>query len=163
MKLLIDMNLSPNWVEVFKRHNWEALHWYSVGDPRATDRAIMDWARVNGYVVFTHDLDFGTLLATTQAIGPSVIQVRTQDVLPSYLESKIVSILRQYETMLEKGALITVDEPIQGAYLPFQITTNRRFQPTCLMHRVPKLLSRGYHSLERKSLRNNRPAVEARR
>ncbi len=110
MRLLIDMNLWPNWVEVFKRHNWEALHWYSVGDPRATDRAIMDWARVNGYVVFTHDLDFGTLLATTQAIGPSVIQVRTQDVLPSYLESKIVSILRQYETMLEKGALITVDE-----------------------------------------------------
>jgi predicted nuclease of predicted toxin-antitoxin system len=42
MKLLIDMNLSPNWVGVFKRNNWEALHWSTVGDPRATDRAIMD-------------------------------------------------------------------------------------------------------------------------
>jgi len=120
MKLLIGLNLSPSWVEVFKRHNWEALHWYSVGDPRATDCTIMDWARANGYVVFTNDLDFGTLLATTQAIGPSVIQVRTQDVLLSYLESKIVSILRQYETMLEKGALITVDETeLKVRILPF--------------------------------------------
>ncbi len=82
MKLLIDMNLSPDWVEVFRRNGWEALHWSMVGDPRATDRAIMEWARANGYVVFTHDLDFGALLAVTQLNGPSVIQVRTQDIMP---------------------------------------------------------------------------------
>lgn len=104
------MNLSPDWVKVFKRNNWEAVHWSAKGDPRATDRTIMDWARINGYVVFTHDLDFGTLLAITQMYGPIVIQVRTQDVLPQYLESRIVPILHKYETMLEMGALITVDE-----------------------------------------------------
>ncbi len=70
----------------------------------------MEWARENGYVVFTHDLDFGTLLATTRAQGPSVIQVRTQDVMPQSLGSRLVQILRQYESALEKGALITVDE-----------------------------------------------------
>ena len=31
----------------------------------------MDWALTNGYAVFTHDLDFGTLLALTHATGPS--------------------------------------------------------------------------------------------
>jgi predicted nuclease of predicted toxin-antitoxin system len=31
--------------------------------PRAQDKVIMDWAMVNAYVVFTHDLDFGILLA----------------------------------------------------------------------------------------------------
>jgi len=41
----------------------------------------MDWAKDNGYVVFTHDLDFSALLAATQAECSSVIQVRTQDVL----------------------------------------------------------------------------------
>ena len=110
MKLLIDMNLSPQWIEVFERHGWQALHWSTVGDPRAADRVIMDWARANGYVVFTHDLDFGTLLAVTHAVGPSVIQIRTQDVMPDYLESLMLKLLRENESVLESGALITVDE-----------------------------------------------------
>jgi len=44
MKILLDMNLSPMWVRVLERHGWEAVHWLEVGDPRATDRAVMDWA-----------------------------------------------------------------------------------------------------------------------
>jgi predicted nuclease of predicted toxin-antitoxin system len=110
MKLLIDMNLSPDWVAVFKQQGWQALHWSTVGNPRATDSVIMEWARANGYVVFTHDLDFETLLATTLVQGPSVIQVRIQDIMPQSLGSRLVQILRQYEPALEKGALVTVDE-----------------------------------------------------
>ncbi|SRR6266511_3369179 len=110
MKLLIDMNLSPDWIEVFAQQGWPAHHWSTVGDPRATDQTIMDWARANGYAVFTHDLDFGILLATTRAQGPSVIQIRTQDIMPQSLGSRMVSIIRQYESVLESGALITVDE-----------------------------------------------------
>lgn len=70
----------------------------------------MEWAKVNDYVVFTNDLDFGAMLAATQAETPSVIQVRTQDVLPVNLESLIIQVLRQFELQLESGALITVDE-----------------------------------------------------
>jgi predicted nuclease of predicted toxin-antitoxin system len=110
MKLLIDMNLSSDWGEVFIKQGWQAVHWSTVGDPRAADQIIMDWARANGYVVFTHDLDFGTLLALTHARGPSVIQVRTQDVMPATLGDTLTRILRRYEAALEKGALITVDE-----------------------------------------------------
>ena len=110
MKLLIDMNLSPDWVAVFAQQGWSACHWSTVGEPRATDQNIMDWARVHGYAVFTHDLDFGILLATTRAQGPSVIQMRTQDIMPQSLGSRLVRIIRQYEAMLESGALITVDD-----------------------------------------------------
>lgn len=73
LKILIDMNLSPEWVNVLACHHLPAVHWLKVGDPRATDREIMDWARANEYTVFTHDLDFGMLLALTQAGKPSVI------------------------------------------------------------------------------------------
>jgi predicted nuclease of predicted toxin-antitoxin system len=76
MRILIDMNLSPQWVGVFERHGWQAVHWSTVGDPRAIDRVIMDWAQANQYVVFTHDLDFGAILAVTHAAGPSVISGR---------------------------------------------------------------------------------------
>jgi predicted nuclease of predicted toxin-antitoxin system len=70
----------------------------------------MDWATAHGYIVLTHDLDFGAMLVATQAQGPSVIQVRTSDVLPAHLESLLVGVLKEYAAALEGGALIVVDE-----------------------------------------------------
>jgi predicted nuclease of predicted toxin-antitoxin system len=110
MRILIDMNLSPDWAAVFRAHGWEAVHWSTTGNPRAADRVVMDWARANGYAVFTHDLDFGSLLAATRADGPSVIQVRTHDVLPSDLGEIVVRVLSEYEGAIESGVLISVDE-----------------------------------------------------
>ncbi len=109
IQILIDMNLSPDWVPVLVRHGWAAVHWSTVGDPRATDRTIMDWAVANGYIVFTHDLDFGTTLALTHATGPSVLQVRGQDVLPDRMEGVVVAALRQHEIDLAAGALVVVE------------------------------------------------------
>jgi predicted nuclease of predicted toxin-antitoxin system len=110
MKILVDMNLPPDWVEVFTRHGLSAVHWSMVGDPRADDPTLMQWARENEHVVFTHDLDFGTALALTQAESPSVIQVRTQDVTPRHLEAMVIGVLSMYESLLESGALIVLDE-----------------------------------------------------
>jgi predicted nuclease of predicted toxin-antitoxin system len=70
MRLLLDMNLSPSWVGFLRESGVEAVHWSTVGDPRASDATIMAWARHGGYVVFTHDLDFSALLAATEATGP---------------------------------------------------------------------------------------------
>jgi predicted nuclease of predicted toxin-antitoxin system len=49
MKVLIDMNLSPEWVATLERHEHLAVHWSAVGDARATDRTIMEWAAERGY------------------------------------------------------------------------------------------------------------------
>ncbi len=110
MRLLVDVNLSPTWVSLLELEGWQAIHWSAVGDPRAPDHTIMAWARSNGFIVFTHDLDFGAILAVTDAAGPSVIQVRTQDVSPDHLGRLVVDALRQYESLLEAGALIIIDE-----------------------------------------------------
>ena len=72
----------------------------------------MAWARERGYIVFTHDLDFGAMLAATQASGPSVIQVRAQDVMPSALGETVVRALKEYSAQLEAGAIVTV-EPVR--------------------------------------------------
>ena len=122
MKLLVDMNLSPDWVAIITQAGWDAVHWSNVGNPRAIDSEIMAWAEQNGWVVFTHDLDFGTLLALTQAEGPSVIQVRTQDVAPLAIGKLVVNALRQFEPALEKGALIVLDEAHSRArVLPLKV------------------------------------------
>lgn len=112
IKVLIDMNISPQWVEFFKENGIVAVHWSTVGDYRAKDRIIMEWAQKNGYIVFTHDLDFGTLLAVTHATSPSVVQMRTQNVLPEYLGKVVVSVIKQYHVELERGALIVLDDVI---------------------------------------------------
>jgi predicted nuclease of predicted toxin-antitoxin system len=39
---------------------------------------IKSWARAHGAIVFTHDLDFGAMLAATKANAPSVIHVCKQ-------------------------------------------------------------------------------------
>jgi predicted nuclease of predicted toxin-antitoxin system len=110
MKILIDMNLSPLWIPVLAEADIEAIHWSTVGDPRASDRTIFDWAATNGFVIFTHDLDFGTLLASSQAQSPSVIQIRSQDHLPDAVGDVCIAALQQFRDELESGALITIDE-----------------------------------------------------
>jgi predicted nuclease of predicted toxin-antitoxin system len=64
---------------------------------------------LHGYVVFTHDLDFSAILAATRAMGPSVIQLRSQDILPDHLAVHIIAAIRQFEHLLLQGALIVVD------------------------------------------------------
>lgn len=110
MKIVIDMNLSPSWLTVFKSNNIEAVHWSEIGPANAKDAVIMKWARDNAHVVLTHDLDFGTLLALTKANGPSVIQLRTQDVLPGKLALIVISVIEKTHHAIEGGSLITIDE-----------------------------------------------------
>lgn len=110
MKILIDMNLSPAWVQEFSIHQIESVHWSDVGRFDAPDVILMDWARDNNYIVFTHDLDFGTALALTKAEKPSVIQVRTQNVTIEHLSKMVVSTIATYTELLDKGALLVLDE-----------------------------------------------------
>ena len=63
VRLVVDMNLSPDWVRILEDNGWPAVHWSSIGDKGASDETIMNWAATHEYVVFTHDLDFGTMLA----------------------------------------------------------------------------------------------------
>lgn len=109
MKILIDMSLSPVWEKFLRESGFPSVHWSAVGAASAPDSEIMAHASANGFVVLTHDLDFGILLATQRARLPSVIQVRAQDVLPTSIGELVVSALRASQTHLEAGALVTVD------------------------------------------------------
>ena len=110
MKIVIDMNLSPQWVDYLWTAGWETVHWSRIGDARAKDEVILSWAADNGYVLLTHDLDFGAILAATKAKTPSVVQVRTEDVLPDPLGPLLVRVLKENAPALESGALVVVEE-----------------------------------------------------
>jgi predicted nuclease of predicted toxin-antitoxin system len=104
------MSLSPEWQSFLRGSGFEAVHWSAIGAYNAPDTEIMRWAHDDGWVVFTHDLDFGILLAHSRDGRPSVIQVRTQDVSPKHLGSLVLRALYAYGEVLESGALLTIDE-----------------------------------------------------
>lgn len=103
------MNLTPMWVEFFTTREIESVHWSDVGNPKALDPEIMSFARDNRFVVFTHDLDFGSILAVTHARGPSVIQARVEDPVPAVIGGAVVTVIVENTAYLERGALITID------------------------------------------------------
>ena len=109
MKLLVDMNLSPRWVEVSTGAGVQAVHWSTLGAKNATDFEIMAYAGANDYVMITHDLDFDPILSVTHGEKPSVVQIRAQDVSLDAIALQVITALRQMESDLEEGALLTID------------------------------------------------------
>jgi predicted nuclease of predicted toxin-antitoxin system len=97
----------------------QAEHWPALGDSRATDRVIMAYAREHGFAVFTHDLDFGNILAVTHALGPSVIQVRTQEPVPDVIGELVVAAIDEHRALLDRGALVTIElDKLRARVLP---------------------------------------------
>jgi len=109
MKLLVDMNLSPRWIDWFAGVGIDAVHWSMVGAKNAPDAEIMAYASVNGYVVLTHDLDFSAILAATHGEKPSVVQIRAEDIRPNAIGRQVIVALRQMAAELDAGALLTID------------------------------------------------------
>lgn len=109
MKLLLDMNLSPKWVALFRNSGWEAMHWSAVGQASARDSQIMAHAAANNYVVVTHDLDFSAILAVTHGKKPSVVQIRGEDLSAEIIGKQTVVALRHMQAELEAGALLTIE------------------------------------------------------
>ena len=109
MKLLLDMNLSPTWVPYLAAQGWEVVHGSAAGPAGASDGEIMRWAKERGYCVVTHGLDFSAILAATQATGPSVVQIRAQNLSPEALGPTLVTVLEQHRTLVSEGAILTLD------------------------------------------------------
>ena len=75
----------------------------------ATDAAIMAYAGQYGYIVVTHDLDFGAILAVTRGTKPSVVQIRSDDLNPDTIGALVAGAVHQLESQLDAGALVSVE------------------------------------------------------
>ena len=110
MKLLVDMNLSPRWVERLAGHGFEAVHWSTIGTATAPDVEILTFANEHHFVVITNDLDFSAILAAGAGEGPTVVQIRTQDLLSDAAVTIVAKALEAHGDDIERGALLSIDE-----------------------------------------------------
>jgi predicted nuclease of predicted toxin-antitoxin system len=108
MRLLVDMNLSPEWVSLLETFGWESIHWSQIGKPNAPDGELFDWAREKDHVVLTQDLDFSQLLYATQLSGPSVVLLRLDNEFDSKARDHVMVALKAAQQALSEGALLTV-------------------------------------------------------
>jgi predicted nuclease of predicted toxin-antitoxin system len=91
MHLLIDMNLAPNWVAYLR------------------DAGLMAWAREHQAVLMTADLDFSAILAATQSIRPSVIQIRSEVPTTRVVGPMVIDALERLTVEIGNGAIVTLD------------------------------------------------------
>lgn len=74
----------------------------------ASDIEIMKYAKKNGFVIFTYDLDFGDLFAKFSFKLPSVIQVRTQSAMPATYGNLLLTFIEEHEKEFDNGILVTI-------------------------------------------------------
>ena len=109
MRLPIDMNLTPRWVDLLRDAGHQAVHWSSVGANSSGDDEICEYARRHSYVLLTNDLDFPQILAHTKESAPSVLLLRGELLVPEVRGPALLRALRDCEAEIDKGAVVTLD------------------------------------------------------
>lgn len=75
MKLLFDENLSPRLVAELSTEFPGSTHVHDVGLGSATDSAVWDFARDNGFIIVSKDSDFADL-SVLYGAPPKVVWIR---------------------------------------------------------------------------------------
>jgi predicted nuclease of predicted toxin-antitoxin system len=121
MKVIIDMNLSPLWEGFLLENDIEAIHWSRIGNAWAPDQEIFEYAFKNDCIIFTNDLDFGTILAQSKARLPSIIQLRTLEISIETMGQTLVKCIKENKEYFSEGALMTIEtDRLRIRSLPIQ-------------------------------------------
>ncbi len=110
MKFLANMGISPDAIVFLQSIGYEGFHLGREGLGRLPDSQILAKAHTEGYIILTHDLDFGDLMAASGASAPSVIIFRLRNMRPESVNRHLQQVLDHFQSELEKGAVITVTE-----------------------------------------------------
>ncbi|WP_407521180.1 DUF5615 family PIN-like protein [Methylobacterium oryzisoli] len=103
------MNLSPDWVGWLDARGHDVVHWSTIGREDASDREILEWARVHDRAVLTSDLVFGIMMAMSGSRKPSIVQLRSGTTLPSRVGPLVAQAIESARDDLATGCLLTVE------------------------------------------------------
>jgi predicted nuclease of predicted toxin-antitoxin system len=110
MRFLADMGISPRTVEFLRNLGYDATHLHEERLDCLSDSDVLAKARRETRVLLTHDLDFGELIATSEARLSSIVTFRLRSMQPNNVNRHLQAIIEQHREALESGAMITVSE-----------------------------------------------------
>ena len=109
MRLLFDANLSPVVARALNDGPHDAIHVHDIGMLSATDEEITEFAANDDRVIVTFDTDFGTLLAKSGNLQPSVILLRHHNqAAPDEQVALVQLVLAAAGADLVRGAIATL-------------------------------------------------------
>ncbi len=110
MKFLLDMPVSPQLVKTLQQHGHSGVHVQDIGMATAKDSEIVARARHESRIIVTADLDFGQLLAMSNAEGPGVILFRGGNYSESEMRSLLERVLDNVASEILPTAICVVDK-----------------------------------------------------
>ena len=121
MRFLVDVNLSPRWVERLNVRGYTAIRWTEIGASNASDEEIMRYAAKEGYTVLTHDQDFSTLLALSREGAPSVVLLRLSSLRVDRVGERVLKGIEAAERDIGEGAIVVIeDKRVRVRSLPME-------------------------------------------
>jgi predicted nuclease of predicted toxin-antitoxin system len=104
------MGISPRCIVFLRGLGFEAFHLHELNLDRLPDAEIVKKAEHEGYIILTHDLDFGELLAISGANVPSTVIFRLQDMRPNNVNQYLKILITEHCSALDEGAIFAVSE-----------------------------------------------------
>jgi predicted nuclease of predicted toxin-antitoxin system len=110
IKLLADMNISPQTVTALQGQGSDIIRVSEVMSRTASDLEILEFARQENRVIVTQDLDFSMLLALGGYNKPSLITLRLSLTDPNIVTQKLIDTIPQVEQILIEGGAVTIED-----------------------------------------------------
>lgn len=109
MRLLVDENLSPRVAELLRDAGFAAAHVLDRGLSGAPDTSVSALAVSEGRSVVSADSDFATLLAMSRGTAPSLVLLRSGDLLTAQEQAALlIANLPPLASDLEQGVVISL-------------------------------------------------------
>ncbi len=121
IKFLADENISPKTVSFLNARGYDTIRVDGIKIGKK-DKEIIEYARINGYVLITMDLDFGYILSYIKDNKPSIIILRLTYPEPDNVNSHLLKALNNEEVvsnLMEGSVIIIEDDRIRIRRLPF--------------------------------------------
>lgn len=111
MRFLVDLNLSSRFADGLRSAGHDVVHAADVELFGAPDEVVLSWALEDERVVISADSDFGTLLARSSALGPSVLYLRRiQRRRVDQLLELVLASLPLIEAALGEGSVVVLGD-----------------------------------------------------
>ena len=109
MRILADMPISPRTVEFLKELGHEVTHAAELSMALSPDEDIVEFAKSQGLVILTEDLDFAAILAVTRAIEPGVIILRVGNWKREQIEQRLAQALDELNDVTLYNSIVMIE------------------------------------------------------
>jgi Uncharacterized protein conserved in bacteria len=109
VKLLLDESLQHALAAALTDAGHDVVHVVDLDMHGAPDQDVLAAAAADGRTLITADTDFGTLLALSNAAGPSVVLLRRSGRRTAERAELVLTVIELVAARLERGAVVTVE------------------------------------------------------